>query len=73
MIGANWSVAACIQVNISNRIPNRFLRLLELDRMNAPATALKEPWRRLFNDKVLAAAKKRLIQYNRPDLANPYN
>jgi hypothetical protein len=52
MIGANRAVAACIQVIISQKIPNGFLRLLELDHLDltAAATALKEPWRRLFND-----------------------
>jgi hypothetical protein len=52
MIGGSGAVAACIQVIISQKIPNGFLRLLELDHLDltAAATALKEPWRRLFND-----------------------
>jgi hypothetical protein len=69
------AVAACIQVIISQKIPSGFLRLLQRDRLvlTAEETALKEPWRRSFNEEVLAAAKKCLIQCSRPDLANPHN
>ena len=72
MIGENGTGTACNQVIISQNIPNGLLRLLDLDRLDLTAEATTEPWRRLFNEEVLAAAKKSLIQHNRQDLANPY-
>jgi hypothetical protein len=73
MIGESGPIRACIQVITSQRIPDGFLRLLEIDRLqlSAEATVLKMPWRRLFEEPVLDAARKRLIAYRRPDLAAP--
>jgi hypothetical protein len=52
------------------KIPDGFLRLLELNRLDltAEAVVLQQPWKRLFEDNVLEQARKRLRQYNRPDL-----
>jgi len=47
-----------------------FAALAELKRLEltGEAIALSGPWKALFDPKVLDQARKRLIQYQRPDL-----
>jgi hypothetical protein len=73
MLAESGPVGACQRVILSPRIPDGFLRLLELERLDltAEATVLRGPWRILFGTDVLEQARKRLRQYNRPDLAIP--
>ncbi len=70
MISKHGPVVACIRVVTAWPPPDGFLKLLELDRLdlNAERTVLDGPWRRLFSGEVLDAARKRLRQYERPDL-----
>jgi hypothetical protein len=48
-----------------------FAALVALKRLDltGEAIALSGPWKALFDPKVLDQARKRLIQYQRPDLA----
>jgi hypothetical protein len=48
-----------------------FAALAEFNRLDltGEAIALSGPWKALFDSKVLDQARKRLIQYQRPDLA----
>ena len=70
MMSKHGPVIACRQVIMSAKLPDGFMKLLLLKRLDltAEATVLREPWRSLFEDEVLAEAKKRLMAYNRPDL-----
>jgi hypothetical protein len=71
MMAGSGPDGACIQVIMSVKIPDGFLKLLELSRLDltAEATVLDGPWRELFDDVVLDQARKRLRQYGRADLA----
>jgi len=71
MISESGPVGACIRVIAAKRIPDGFIRLLELNRLDLTAehAVLDGPWRCLFAQNVLEAARKRLRDYNRPDLA----
>jgi hypothetical protein len=71
MVAESGPVGACIRVIMAPKIPDGFLRLLELKRLDltAEATVLRQLWRALFDPAVLEQARKRLRQYNRPDLA----
>lgn len=64
---------ACRRVIMSAKLPDGFLTLLEKQRLDltAEATVLRGPWRALFEQEVLDAARQRLRAYNRPDLAIP--
>ncbi len=66
-------VEACRKVIVATRPPDGFIKLLELQRLDltAEATVLRGPWKALFDEQILALARKRLVQYERPDLANP--
>lgn len=70
MISKQGAVGACISVVVASRIPDGFLKIFELGRLDLSVerTVLDGPWRVLFSDEVIAAAKKRLRQYGRPDL-----
>jgi hypothetical protein len=65
------AVAACRTVIASTKIPDGFLRLLNLRRLEltTEATVLGGPWKVLFEDEILEAARHRLRLYKRPDLA----
>jgi hypothetical protein len=71
MLSKDGPVAACRQVIMTTKIPDGFMKLLMLNRLDltAEATVLRRPWRSLFGDAVLAEAVKRLTAYGRPDLA----
>lgn len=73
MLAESGPVGACYRVIMSAKIPDGFIRLLELKRLDltAEATVLRGPWRALFEVAVLEQARKRLRQYERPDLALP--
>jgi hypothetical protein len=73
MVNADGPVKACIQAIASQRIPDGFINLLRLKRLDltAEATVLAGPWRKLFDDTFLDQARKRLRAYERPDLALP--
>jgi len=60
-------------VIVAAKPPDGFITLLELERLDltAEATVLRGPWKALFEEQILALARKRLTQYERPDLANP--
>jgi len=70
MLSQSGPVEACRRVIMATKIPDGFIRLLELQRLDlkAEATILRGPWRALFDIAVLEQAKKRLKEYNRPDL-----
>ena len=63
---------ACVQVIVGGKIPDGFIRLLELKalELTAEATVLRGPWCALFHDDVIAEARKRLRKFERPDLAS---
>jgi hypothetical protein len=65
-------ILACQQVIVGGKIPEGFMRLLELRalELTAEATVLRGPWCVLFADAVLDEARKRLRAYQRPDLAS---
>jgi hypothetical protein len=71
MLAESGPVGACRRVIMAPNIPDGFIRLLELERLDltAEATILRGPWRALFEAAVIEQAKKRLREYNRPDLA----
>ncbi|HTT84075.1 MAG TPA: hypothetical protein VMF67_11380 [Rhizomicrobium sp.] len=71
MMAVDGPKEACVQVIMSAKIPDGFLTLLELKRLDltAEATVLRGPWKALFESEVLEEARKRLRQYQRPDLA----
>jgi hypothetical protein len=71
MMSKDGPVATCRHVIMSAKIPDGFMKLLLLKRLDltAEATVLRGPWRSLFKDDVLAEARKRLKDYDRPDLA----
>jgi hypothetical protein len=71
MMSKDGSVAACRKVIMSAKIPDGFMKLWVLKRLDltAEATVLRGPWRSLFEEEVLAEAMKRLKAYDRPDLA----
>jgi hypothetical protein len=73
MIAESGPAEACRRVIMSPKIPDGFLKLLELQKLEltAEARVLNGPWRRLFMRDVLEQARKRLRQYDRPDLAIP--
>jgi hypothetical protein len=73
MLAESGPVGACVRVIMAPKIPDGFLRLLELKRLDltAEAVVLDHRWRCLFESKVLEQARKRLRQYDRPDLAIP--
>ncbi len=63
-------VEACREVIMASKIPDGFMCLLELKRLEltAEATVLRGPWRLLFSDAVLEQARERLIAFGRGDL-----
>jgi hypothetical protein len=71
MMAVSGPISACEQVILSQKIPDGFLTLLELKRLDltAEATVLRGPWKSLFGDEVLEAARKRLRDYQHSDLA----
>ncbi len=71
MMSKDGAVEACRQVIMVSKIPDGFLRLLELKRLEltAEATVLRGPWQALFSEAVLEQARRRLIAYRREDLA----
>lgn len=71
MMAVDGPKGACVQVIMSAKIPDGFLTLLELKRLDltAEATVLRGPWKKLFEPAVLDRARKRLREYGRPDLA----
>lgn len=71
MMGRLGPVEACRRVIVSDTPPDGFLTLLEKKRLDltAEATVLRGPWRALFDESLLARARKRLTTYERPDLA----
>lgn len=71
MMAVDGPVEACRQVIMSVKIPDGFLTLLELQRLDltAEATVLRGEWKKLFAPEVLDQARKRLTSYNRRDLA----
>jgi hypothetical protein len=71
MMSKHGPVEACQQVIMSSKIPDGFMRLLELKRLEltAEATILRGSWRTLFSESVLEQARSRLIAYGRKDLA----
>jgi hypothetical protein len=66
-------IEARIRVIVAPKIPDGFLGLLEHGRLDftAEAVVLDYRWRCLFKTEVLEQARKRLRQYERPDLAIP--
>lgn len=72
MLADHGPVEACRQVIMSTKIPDGFLRLWELKRVDltAEATILAGPWKELFGQEILDRARRRLKEYQRPDLAN---
>jgi hypothetical protein len=73
MLSESGPRGACVRVIMSTKVPDGFLTLLELERLDltAEATVLRGPWRVLFDLDVLDVARKRLRDYKRPDLALP--
>jgi hypothetical protein len=71
MMSESGPAGACVRVIMSAKIPDGFLTLLELNRLDltAEATVLRGPWKELFESGVLDRARKRLKDYGRPDLA----
>jgi hypothetical protein len=71
MMSRHGPVEACRQVVVASKIPDGFMRLLELGRLEltAEATILRGAWRALFSEAVLEQAQSRLIAYGRKDLA----
>jgi hypothetical protein len=72
---ARWGpVEACRKVIMASRPPDGFLKLLELNRLDltTEARVFSGPWRALFDEQTLARARKRLRDYDRPDLAGPW-
>jgi len=71
MMAESGPAGACVRVIMSAKIPDGFLALLELERLDltAEATVLRGPWKELFEPAVLDQARKRLRDYGRPDLA----
>lgn len=71
MMAESGPAGACVRVIMSAKIPDGFLTLLELKRLDltAEATVLRGPWKTLFEPAVLEMARKRLREYGRPDLA----
>src|SRR5262249_32739457 len=71
MVADVGPVQASIRVIMVPKVPDGFLKLLELKRLDltAEATVLHKQWRALFEDDVLEQARTRLRQYSRPDLA----
>jgi hypothetical protein len=71
MMSKHGPVEACRQVIMASKIPDGFIRLLELKRLEltAEATVLRGPWQALFSEAVLAQARGRLVAYGREDLA----
>ena len=71
MLSKDGPAAACRQVIMSVKIPDGFMRLLELKRLDltAEAAVLRGPWRALFGEEVLSQARSRLRSYDREDLA----
>jgi hypothetical protein len=64
-------VAAVSRVIMSDPKTSGFTALLDAKRadLTGEAIALNGPWQALFDPKVLDQARKRLIEYKRPDLA----
>jgi len=73
MLAESGPVGACVRVIMTPRIPDGFLTLVELNKLEltTEAVVLRWPWRRLFENEVLEEARKRLRKYDRPDLAIP--
>ncbi|MFL9827867.1 hypothetical protein [Rhodoplanes sp. SY1] len=72
MLSESGAVGACRHVIMSRKIPDGFLTLLEKKRLDltAEATVLRGPWKALFSAEELERARKRLRDYERPDLAD---
>jgi hypothetical protein len=66
-------VGACIRVILDRRIPDGFLKLLELNRLDltAEAVVLHLPWRNLFESAILERARGRLREYGRQIWRSP--
>lgn len=64
-------VVSCIQLNVSDRIPDGFITLLKLQRLDltVEATVLRGPWKDLFDQSVFEQARARLQSYGRAALA----
>jgi hypothetical protein len=73
MLTDQGPIEACCRVILSDHIPDGFFTLWEHKRLEltAEATVLRGPWKALFDDAVLERARKRLRDYQRPDLALP--
>lgn len=71
MLAESGGAGACRRVIMSAKIPDGFLAMLEKQRLDltAEAAVLAGPWRALFTSEELDRARKRLREYNRPDLA----
>jgi hypothetical protein len=71
LVSKHGPVEACRQVIMGAKIPDGFIRLLELKRLEltAEATVLRGRWQALFSEAVLEQARRRLIAYGREDLA----
>ncbi|HWM32570.1 MAG TPA: hypothetical protein VNO69_12830 [Methyloceanibacter sp.] len=67
----NGAVEAVSRVITSDPKTSGFAALLDAKRadLTGEAIALNGPWQALFDPKVLDQARKRLIEYKRPDLA----
>ena len=70
-LAENGPVEAVSRVIKSEPKTSGFTALVQLDRLDltGEAIALSGPWKALFDPTVLDQARKRLIEYKRPDLA----
>jgi len=69
-LAENGPVEAVSRVITSDPKASGFAALVELNlELTGEAIALSEPWKALFDAKLLDQARKRLIQNQRPDLA----
>jgi hypothetical protein len=68
---APWNDAT--RVILSHKIPEGFLKLLQLGRLDltAEATVLRSPWYRLFDRDLLLRARSRLTTYYYADPSCP--